>query len=144
MKLYWGVLAISMGLSAADVAAQSLKDKQYFAEQEQYLAKQVPHTNQKCDTSIAVKFDWSTPPKPEDRNTYSAYGYCEATLDGVRRVCEASALGKDAVKQSIKTITCGFGPQRDITLKDGAIDYKIDFKSSNDADYVFEYLQNNL
>jgi hypothetical protein len=36
-------------------------------------------------------------------------------------------------------------PQRSVALKDGAIDYKINYRqSSNDADYVFEYLQNNL
>jgi hypothetical protein len=29
-------------------------------------------------------------------------------------------------------------------LKDGTIDYEVNFNSSNDVDYVFEYLQNNL
>jgi hypothetical protein len=53
-------------------------------------------------------------------------------------------MGQDAVKQKIKSITCGFGPERSIALKDGAIDYKIRFRSGNDADYVFEFLQNNL
>ena len=62
----------------------------------------------------------------------------------MRQVCEQSQVGKDTVKQKIKTFTCGFGPQRTIALKDGAVDYKINFNSSNDGDFVFEYLQNNL
>jgi hypothetical protein len=61
----------------------------------------------------------------------------------MRRVC-GNAMGKDAVKEKIRSVTCGFGSERSITLKDGTIDYKIQFRSANDADYVFEYLQNNL
>ena len=145
MKIQVGVSAIAIVICATAANAQSLKDKEYFAGQDKYLADKVPFTNQKCESNIAVKIDWSTPPAPEDRNTYSAYGHCEAALDGLRRVCEMSPAGKDAVKQKIKSVTCGFGPKRSIALKDGAVDYKVNFKqSSNDADYVFEYLQNNL
>ena len=38
----------------------------------------------------------------------------------------------------------GFGAERSISLKDGALDYKINFTSVNDDDFVFEFLQNNL
>jgi hypothetical protein len=41
-------------------------------------------------------------------------------------------------------MSCGFGPARSIALKDGALDYKINFDSANDSDYVYEFLQNNL
>ena len=144
MKVHVGVSAIAIAVFSTVANAQSLKDKEYFASQEKYLAEKVPYVTQKCETNIAVKLDWSTPPTADERRTYSAYGYCEAVLDAVRRVCEGSAAGKDAVKQKIKSVTCGFGPQRSIALKDGAIDYKINYNSTNDADYVFEYLQNNL
>jgi hypothetical protein len=146
MKVRVTASAIAIAICATVANAQSLKDKEYFASEEKYLAeKEVPYTNEKCGTNLPVKFDWSTPPAPEDRTKYSAYGHCKAALDGISRVCGMSQAGKDAVKQKIKSVTCGFGPQRSIALKDGAIDYKINFKqSSNDADYVFEYLQNNL
>jgi hypothetical protein len=145
MKIHVGVSAVAIVICSTVAYAQSLKDKEYFAGQDKYLADKVPYLNEKCGTSLAVKIDWSTPPAPEDRNTYSAYGHCEAALDGLRRVCEMSPAGKDAVKQKIKSVTCGFGPQRSVALKEGAIDYKINYKqSSNDADFVFEYLQNNL
>jgi hypothetical protein len=139
------VAAILIGFGATHAQAQSLKDKQYFADQEAALSKEATFTSEKCGTSITAKFDWSSPPKAEDRKTYSASGYCEPTLEAMRRVCEASQAGKDAVKEKIKSVTCGFGSPRDVALKDGAVSYKIDFNSpGNDADYVFEYLQNNL
>jgi hypothetical protein len=132
--------AVIMIAMCATANAQSLKDKEYFASQEKYLAEKVPDMNKKCDTNVAVKFDWSKP--PSDRS-YSASGYCEPVLYAMERVCDTPA-GKDAVKQKIKSLTCGFGAQRTIAIKDGAIDYQINYGSVNDADFVFEYLQNNL
>jgi hypothetical protein len=41
-------------------------------------------------------------------------------------------------------MTCGFGAERAISLKDGSLAYTINFKSSNDADFVYAYLTNNL
>ncbi len=81
--------------------------------------------------------------KEEDLSAYSASAWCEAALEGIRRVC-SDAPGKEAVKEQIKSLTCGFGPERSISLKDGVVDYKISFKSSNDADFVFEALENAL
>lgn len=144
MRLHWGLAAILIGIGATNVQAQSLKDKEYFAKQEESLAKEVASTNKKCDSNVTAKFDWSTPPAAEDRGKYSAYGYCGAALEGMRKVCDSGAMGKEAVKEKIKSLTCGFGANREIALKDGAIDYKIKFKSSNDAEYVSEYLKNNL
>jgi hypothetical protein len=145
MRFYRGLAVILLGICATQAQAQSLKDKQYFADQEEALAKEAAFTSEKCGTSITAKFDWSAPPKAEDRKTYSASGYCEPTLEAMRRVCEKSKVGKDAVKEKIKSVTCVFGSPRAVTLKDGAVSYNIDFNSpGNDADYVFEYLQNNL
>jgi hypothetical protein len=144
MRFYWGLAAILIGIGATQAGAQSLKDKQYFAEQEEALGKEAAFTAKKCETAVTAKFDWSSPPKPEDRKVYSASGYCGPALEAMRRVCEGSQVGKDAIKEKIKSVTCGFGAERTVALKDGAVSYRIDFKSSNDADYVFEYLQNNL
>jgi hypothetical protein len=144
MKLHYGLAIILVGMSGTHVFAQSLKDKEYFAKQEEALAKDVTATNKKCDSNIAAKFDWSTPPAAEDRTKYSAYGYCGAALEGMRKVCDGGAMGKEAVKEKIKSLTCGFAPKREIALKDGAINYKIEFKSSNDAAFVSDYLKNNL
>jgi hypothetical protein len=143
MRVHWVLTVILIGIGATNVQAQSLKDKEYFAKQEESLAKEVASTNKKCGSSVTAKFDWSTPPAAEDRGKYSAYSYCGAALEGMRKVCDSGA-GKEAVKEKIKSLTCGFGQKREVALKDGTVDYKIEFKSSNDADYVSEYLKNNL
>jgi hypothetical protein len=138
-----GVAVVALSILSSVALAQSLKDKEYFADQEKYLAGEVTSTNERCGNSLTAKFDWSKPPAPEDRKTYSAYGYCGVALEAMRRVCDSQA-GKEAVKQKIKSLTCSFGPQRTVALKDGTIDYEVNFNSSNDVDYLFEYLQNNL
>ena len=74
---------------------------------------------------------------------FTSEGYCDAALSSIRRVC-GDDLGKKAVGAKIKSMSCSFGPARSIALKDGALDYKINFDSANDSDYVYEFLQNNL
>ena len=143
MNIHVGGAIVALTIISSVAVAQSLKDKEDFAEQEKYLAAEVTLTSERCGNGLTAKFDWSKPPSPEDRKTYSAYGYCSAALEAMRRVCEYKA-GKEAVQQKIKSMTCTFGPQRTVTLKDGAIGYEVNFSSSNDADYVYEYLQNNL
>lgn len=139
-----GAAVIAMAIGSTAVSAQSLKDKEYFAREERSLADKLPSVAEACGTTIAVKFDWSKPPSPEERTTYSASSYCSAVLDGMQRVCASSHAGKDAVKRAITKLTCGFGPQRSITLKNGAIVFRIDYGASNNVDYVFEYLQSTL
>ena len=123
-------------------AGTAAKEKRVQPDQERALARDVALTNKKCGSDLAAKFEW-TGATADDLKNYSASGYCGAALEGIRRVCE-DALGKDAVKQKIKRMTCGFGTKRSILLKDGAFAYTIDFKSVNDADAVYVYLQNNL
>jgi hypothetical protein len=128
MNIHVGVALVGLSVLSSIAFAQSLKDKEYFADQEKYLAGEVSSTNERCGNSLTAKFDWLKPPAPEDRKTYSAYGYCGAALEAVRRVCDSQA-GKEAVKQKIKSLTCSFGPKRTVVLKDGAIDYEVNFNS---------------
>ena len=129
-------------LAATGTQAQSLKEKQIQARQEAELAKDVEYTNKTCGSELAVRFDWSAVPAGA-LEKFSAEGYCDAALEGIRRVC-TDALGKTAVKQRIKNMTCGFGRERAISLKDGSLDYIINFDSVNDADFVYAYLTSNL
>jgi hypothetical protein len=122
--------------------AAAAREKQIQPEQESALAKEVERTTKKCGSGFTVKFDW-TGVAASALKEFSASGYCDAALEGIRRVCD-DALGKDAIKQKIKSMTCGFGSERSISLKDGSLAYTINFKSTNDADFVYAYLQNNL
>ena len=125
-----------------EVAIAATREKQIQPEQEAALARDLERTTGKCGSGFTVKFDWTGIPAGALKE-FSPSGYCEAALEGIRRVCE-DALGKDAVKQKIKSMTCGFGGERSISLKDGSLAYTINFNSANDADFVYAYLQNNL
>jgi hypothetical protein len=122
--------------------AATTREKQIQPEQEAALAKNVEQTIEKCGSGLTVKFDWTGVPAGALKE-FSASGYCDAALEGIRRVCD-DALGKDAVKQKIKSMTCGFGGERAISLKDGSLAYTINFSATNNADFVYAYLQNNL
>ena len=111
MNFHVGGALVALTIISSVAVAQTLKDKEYFAEQEKHLAGEVTFTSERCGNALTAKFDWSKPPAPEDRKIYSAYGYCSAALEAMRRVCESKA-GKEAVQQKIKSLTCSFGPQR--------------------------------
>ena len=137
-----GILAAAAALVTTAVHAQSVKLRQRMVSEAAELIKHADRTNQECGSSVTVTFDWTGVPE-EDLPKYSVSGYCDGALGGLRRVCE-KPLGKDAVKEKIKSVTCGFGAAREISLKDGALSYKINFSSSNDGDFVYEYLGNAL
>jgi hypothetical protein len=122
--------------------AAALKEKLYQPEQEAALARDVERTNKICASGFTGKFDW-TGITAGALKEFSASGYCDAALEGIRRVCD-DATGKNAVKQKINSVTCAFGGERSISLKDGALSYTINFNSANDADFVHAYLQSNL
>ena len=110
--------------------------------QDEALVADVGSTNKACGTTFPVKFDWAG--APEDKlEAYSSEGYRDAALSSIRRVC-GDDMGKKAVGTNIKSMSCGFGPARRIALKDGALDHKINFDSSNESDCIYEFLQNNL
>ncbi len=137
-----GLLAVACrsprGCSQADLPKIEARKASELAK----LAQDVKSTNTECGTSIKVAFEWKGV-QEADLSSYSASGWCEAALDAIRRVC-ADAPGRDAVKEKIKSVTCGFGPDRAVSLTDGTVHYKISFKSTNDADFIFESLENAL
>ena len=135
---WFGMTALAGHLRHLLAAAAASREPQ----QEAALAKDVERTNKQCGSGFTVKFDWTGIP-PGALNEFSAAGYCDAALEGIRRICEES-LGKDAVKQKIKSMTCGFGGERAISLTNGSLEYTINFNSTNDADFVYAYLQNSL
>ena len=117
MNIHVGIALVALSIVSSIAFAQSLKDKEYFADQEKYLAGEVTTTNERCGNGLTAKFDWSKPPAPEERKIYSAYGYCGAALEAMRRVCDSQA-GKEAVKQKIKSLTCS-GRQRTVSASRG-------------------------
>jgi hypothetical protein len=137
-----GTIAALATLSPAVAFSEPQTLRERMVSQEERLTRDAGSTNKVCGSALEAKFDW-TGVKEEDLLKYSAEGYCDAALEGIRQVCGDPA-GKEAVRDKIKSVTCGFGISREITLKDGAISYKINFSSSNDAAFVYEALENAL
>jgi hypothetical protein len=137
------------GAAAALVAlvvaaqAQSPNIQQRMASEAADLIEDVKLTNKTCQSSLTATFDWSAAPAADELTQYSPESYCNAALEGIQRVC-SDELGKKAIRKQVKKVTCGFASARQIELKNGTLDYKINFNSANDADFVFEYLQNQL
>lgn len=146
MKKVW-ILASAVVLTGGVAVAQSLAEKKIYAEQQSRLEDSVKSTNEKCGTTIAVGFDWKSFNGVDLQDgSHSVYGYCEAPLNMIRRICDDSKEGAAAVKKDIKKYTCAWGGKgkRDIKLAAGTLTYKIDWDSSNDEDYAKAYLEKHL
>jgi hypothetical protein len=118
--------------------AQALRPRE-----EEWLANNVARTNQKCAASFTVKFDWTGVPARAIKDGDPS-NYCGHALEGVERVC-ADRAGREAVATKIKRIVCGYAVERSISLEDGVLVFKSDFKASSDRrSVIFEYLQNTL
>jgi hypothetical protein len=138
-----GSMSAIAALAAFAAHADTEKTPQQIMERaEARLAGLANEMNRECGSSITARFDWSGL-LPDMAGDNSPTGWCSSALDGIRDVC-ADNPGKEAVREKIKTLTCAFGPERSISLKDGVVDFKINFKSSNDAKFVFESLENAL
>jgi hypothetical protein len=124
----------------AHAEPENISDRKAW--EERFLVGDAHRLNNTCASSITVRFDWSDVPEA-DLITYGASNHCGRALDGIGRVC-VDAAGRNAVREQIATVLCGFAPQRSASLKDTVLRYNIDFRSYNDALTVLEYLQNNL
>ena len=138
-----GILSASMVLAVAAVQAQSSKPQGRDAHEMAALTGQMNSVNRECGTSITASFDW-TGADEKDLSEYSAGGWCGNALDAIKQVCD-DAPGKQAVKEKIKHLTCGFAQPRTLSLKDdGTVEYKMDFKAYNNGDFLFEALETAL
>ena len=136
------VIAALIGLGAS---AQSLKVRQYAAEQDAALqVDELAPTNTACQSKITASIDWSKYSESA-MGKYSASGYCATALSGIRQICD-NKLGLEAVQQKIQRLTCAFGPPggRTVALKDGTLSFTVDWEAANNEDYVREYLLNAL
>lgn len=121
---------------------QTLSMRTYVPYAQESISKAAARINDLCRSSIRVRFDWSRIPSVTSRD-HVPLGYCEHVLDATERVC-IDAAGKDAVRKGITSIVCSFAADRSISLKQGVLEFKSDFKATDDRSFIFEYLQNHL
>ena len=142
LRARMGLAMLLAAVAVATADAQSLEVRRRMLDQEQELVRDAKAMNQDCETNLPVGFDWAGAPA-EKLAGWSQEAYCDQALLAVRRIC-SDKLGKKAVQEKIKSVTCGFGPERAISLKEGALQYKMSYPSTDSADFVYKYLENNL
>jgi hypothetical protein len=141
--VYWIGTVTALAVLSSAAFSQSLKVRERMASEEAELKEHVADTNKACGTQITAKFDW-TGAKDNELLEYSPASYCNnGSLYGIQQAC-GTPLGKAAVKEKIKSVTCGFGAARELTLKDGAVSYKINFGSTNDDQFAIKTFQEQL
>jgi hypothetical protein len=111
--------------------------------EEEWLASRIAQTNRSCGSSLTAMFDWTSVPAAGIKDG-SSTNYCGHALDAVGLVC-ADRAGREAVAKQVKGIVCGYSEERSVSLKDGVLLFKSDYKSTEDRrTFIFEYLQNAL
>jgi hypothetical protein len=99
-------------------------------------------TNEKCGSNLTARYDRAGMPLDMLKDGYAS-SHCERAIEGIQRVCQ-DAAGRNAVTKRLKTIVCHYKVPRSVELKDGVLDYYMDFTSFNDAITIFQYLQEKL
>lgn len=123
MRFSTGLLALVIAFNASGVFAQSLEVKKMRAGEEAKMSTAVDLTNKRCGTAIKVQFNWAGFDEAASLKTAVA-PYCQAALDAIEDLC-GDDMGKQAVKEKVKTITCGGAAAPTADLVDG--DVKFDF-----------------
>ena len=108
---------------------------------EEFLAGEIKRTREVCGAEITARIDW-TGVSPQSIKGGDS-GHCGHALDVMERICE-DQQGKDAIKTQIRSVVCGYAAKRSVVLKDGVLDFRSDFISSDDVRLILEYLQNKL
>jgi hypothetical protein len=139
---------VSVGLVGSAARAEekmSIKEKQARTAAEAELKTEVDRANTACGTTLTETINWASF-KGTDPAKYSISGYCGNVMAGVRKVCEGSPEGKEAVKKNLKKVDCALGGEgkRSAAVKDGTLSFKVDWNAGSDDDFVKAYLENNL
>jgi hypothetical protein len=127
----------------------SLKLHEMKLDQEKDLAGDIKELNKICESNIDVKLDWTAVPaewseKPNYSSATKPRYHCRSALGGIEGICLTDALGRNAVQEQVKRVTCGFGAGSSILLKDGSLDIKMNFDEEPDGRFVAQYLHGRL
>lgn len=145
---FFAMALIVAGLTLADAAAaQSLRERQAMREAEEAFAETAASMNEQCETEISAEIVWDNFTSADFEANFSLSGYCGQPLDAIRALCEADdgGLGKAAVQQTVKRVTCSRAEERTLTVQeDGTVDYTVNFDSSNDYSYARDALLDQL
>jgi hypothetical protein len=131
--------------AAATAGAQSLEIRNRQAAQEAELAGKAAITNKACGIDLKTNIEAATF-DPDEFVQKSSVSWCSAALDALENVCGASAIGKDAISRSVKSLTCTSAPQVSVGLSNGNLKYAFPFSSSSNENMqtIKVYLEKHL
>lgn len=139
---YFALAALAAAALSTGAGAQSLKARQFQAQQDEYLARSVADVAKRCDAPITAKIDWSTI-KQEEPGSSTPSGFCGEALDAMGSLC-GQTLAKEAVQKGVKTVICTMGGARTATLNDGTLTYVMDYGAANNEDFIKDFLKEHL
>ena len=103
LRCLFVLLVLCLSITAS---AQSLKERKYWAQQEEEIAASAQAVMKKCDSKFTIEFDKPTFAKWTFEGNLAARK-CFDVLKRIAEVCEASKEGAAGVKAKIKTVKCG-------------------------------------
>jgi hypothetical protein len=118
-------VAAVISLSVASAPAQTDKMREPMARETVKLLKSTNRVNGICGSHFTAEFDWRGIKSISEADFQGPADKCGDALVGIEYVCR-DALGKEAVQNQIKGLTCSFGPEPTLTFRDGRLDYRMD------------------
>lgn len=131
------------GIAAA--GAQSLEIRNRLASQEAELASKAALTDKTCGTELKTNIEAGTF-DPDEFTQKSSVSWCTAALDAMENICTASAIGKEAIAKSVKSLTCSGGAHVTVELSNGNLKYAFPFSSASNENMqtIRSYLEKHL
>jgi hypothetical protein len=131
-------------LAAVPAVAQSLEERKMHADQEAQLASKAQLTNKACGFTLKTQIDWPSFNANEALQK-SVVSWCAAGLDAMEDLCGES-LGKQAVSEKVKSLTCAGNGEVSAKLVDGNLTYAFPFSSASNQNKLLirGYLEKNL
>jgi hypothetical protein len=135
-------LAATLIVMALPAFGASLEAKKMQARQEADLTDRLALTNQTCGSHVKAAIDWSTFNEDETLKK-DVTPFCAAALDAIEDIC-SDALGKQAITEKVKTVTCAGAAAPAASFADGALTFSFSLTPNQNKLLVRDYLEKSL
>ena len=138
-------LVVICVLVSGVAGAQSLEIRNRLAAQEAELASKAALTDKTCGTELKTNIEAATF-DPDEFTQKSSVSWCTAALDAMENICTASAIGKEAIAKSVKSLTCSGAAHVSVELSNGNLKYAFPFSSASNENMqtIRSYLEKHL
>ena len=120
----------------------SLEAKKMQAQEDAELTDKLALTNQTCGSHVKAVIDWSSFNEAETLKT-SVTPFCAAALDAIEDIC-SDDLGKQAISEKVKTVTCAGAAAPAASFADGALTFSFSLTPNQNKLLVRDYLEKSL